>query len=525
MPASSPTGDHGSTHFLAALLEGEPFREASALRVIETHISWVILTGQYAYKIKKPLDLGFLNFSSLEARRAACEEELRLNRRLAPDIYLGVLPITRSAGRPVLGGAGPIVDYAVKMRQFPPDAVLAEVPATGLTVEDMDQLGTTVAEFHQSLTPAAPGEPWGTADAVRRPLEESLAQIARLAAGPDVAASLARTREFCNSWWRSCSGLLEQRRNLGFIRECHGDLHLGNLVRFGGRIVPFDALEFDPALRWIDVMNEAAFLVMDLEAHGRRDLAFHFLNRYLAVTGDYAGLPVLPLYLAYRALVRAKVRLLIPGEATPQRRAMVETLLRYAADPLAETPARLILMCGVSGSGKTWASRALADSLPAIHLRSDVERKRLVGLPELARTKSAVAGGIYAPEVSRRTYDVLARFARLILAAGFSVIVDAASLRREQRRPFVDVARAAGRIAAIVHCTADRRVLADRVLQRLSGARDASEADTGVLARQLEVFQPPRDDEADAVIRFDTGATASVNEIARQIGATARQPD
>ena len=354
--------------------------------VIETHISWVILAGEFAYKIKKPVNLGFVDFSSLEARRRACLEELRLNRRLTPELYLDVQVIHGNVDEPTLESRGPILEYAVKMKRFPPDSLVAGAPADRLTRREIDDLAALVAEFHRGLPRSTSGQPWGLPDQIWAPAADSLDQLGGLLSDDDGKRSLNRVRAFLEEQFHRNRQVMERRHAEGAVRECHGDLHLGNLVRIGGRIVPFDALEFNPALRWIDVMNEVAFLVMDLDTHGRQDLAFRFLNRYLDASGDHDGLRVLPFYLGYRALVRAKVRAMSPPGLAGGARPAVDNLLTYAGDPQSGRKPVLVLMSGLSGSGKSWLAAQLAESLPAIHVRSDVERKRLFALGALEQT-------------------------------------------------------------------------------------------------------------------------------------------
>jgi hypothetical protein len=437
-------------------------------------------------------------------------------------VYLEVVPITGDPAHPQLGGHGPAIDFAVKMRQFSPGAVAGERPAALISGAEIDALAALLAAFHQGL-PAATLQPWGTPESVWQPIADSLAQIASIRPGGELAAALAAIHDVCSREYASNCGLIAARRANGYVRECHGDLHLGNLVRLGDRLVPFDALEFDPALRWIDVLSEVAFLMMDLEVHDRGDLAIRFLNRYLSITGDYQGLPVLPLFLSYRALVRAKVRLLDPG-STPGRDSMITRLLDYASRPFSDQTARMILMCGVAGSGKTVLAAALATHLRAIHLRSDVERKRLAKLPELARTGAEPDTGIYTAEMSRHTYVRLAQLAQIALGAGFSVVVDAANLRRAQRQSFVNMANQLGVTSSIVHCHAPTAELIRRVCARSAAGADASEAGTEVLRLQLARIEPPMPDEADALFGVDTTASVDAAALSASIAAVPGEP-
>jgi len=486
-------------------------------QIIETHVSWVILTGDIAYKIKKPVDLGFLDFSSLAARRHACEEELRLNRRLAPEVYLG-LEVLRSTARDDGGSLErPVVEYAVKMRRFPPDAAVGAALAADLTPDEAARLGRLIGQFHLSLPPDPPCTTWGSAESVWAAIDSSLLQLGAILGTSE--ARLVHCRRYISGEFARRHSFIEDRRRCSAVRECHGDLHLGNLVRLDGQVVPFDALEFDPALRWIDVMNEVAFLFMDLDVRQRRDLAFQFLNAYLDVTGDYRGLAGLRLYLSYRALVRAKVAMLSPvhGGDTPG----VTALLDYAAKPLPDVTPIVVVMVGVSGSGKSWLARQLASRLPAVHVRSDVERKRLFGLQALARTDAPPGQGIYASEVSARVYDRMTEMAAAVLEGGLPVILDATSLRRDHRAAFLAAARRAGRPAVMIACTADEATLAARVAQRAREARDPSEADIEVVRRQLAEYEPPASAEDCHCILVDTTLALDVEALVRAIAAVA----
>ncbi|GIK34092.1 MAG: hypothetical protein AMXMBFR45_19940 [Gammaproteobacteria bacterium] len=494
---------------------------AADFRVIETHVSWVILSGDIAYKLKKPVDLGFLDFRSLAARRQACEEELRLNRRLAPDIYLGVVAVSAVAGDGTGSREEAVVEYAVKMRRFPPGAAVGAELAAGLKSDEAARLGELIGQFHRELAPAPPGMPWGSADSVWSAIVASLAQL-DATLGASWAEQLAQCRRYISAEFSLRRGFVLDRQRCGAVRECHGDLHLGNLVRLGNRVVPFDALEFDPALRWIDVMNEMAFLIMDLDVRGRRDLAFQALNGYLDITGDFAGLAGLRLYLSYRALVRAKVASLSPIHASDGPG--MADLLAYAAKPLAGTLPILVVMAGVSGSGKSWLARQLSARLFAIHIRSDVERKRLFAMAPLARTDSAPGTGIYAADVSARVYARMADLAATVLESGLPVILDATSLRQAQRSLLLAAARRTGHPAVVVACSADAKTLVQRVARRASEARDPSEASIDVLQRQLAEFEPPGSMEGCYCVCIDTTNPLDLGALVTAIGDIAGTP-
>ena len=395
-----------SDRLLAALRKPACYPHAAgAVDLIETHISWVFLAGDYAYKIKKPVSLGFLDFSTLEKRRFYCEEELRLNRRTAPGLYLDVVPVAESRDGLRVGGTGKAIEFALRMRRFPQEALADSLARCGkLGAAEVDAIAAAIAAFHATVPAAALDAEFGSPELVTAPALANFEQLGRLVVDPAEGAQLAGLR----AWTLSESSRLHEafaaRKRDGFVRECHGDLHLGNVAFVDGRPVPFDCIEFDPKLRWIDVMNEVAFLAMDLLEHGLAAAAWRFLNAYLETTGDYAGVRVLRYYLVYRAMVRAMIaciRLHQPGAGeAAQGRAHREygEYLALAGSLAASERRALVVMHGLSGSGKTTVAQKMSESLGAVRVRSDVERKRLHGLAAGARTHARAFGGIYAPE-------------------------------------------------------------------------------------------------------------------------------
>jgi uncharacterized protein len=444
-------------------------------RRIETHISWVLLAGDQAWKIKKPVSLGFLDFGTLEARRRMCEEELRLNRRLAPTLYLEVLPATGTAQAPRLGGTGEAIEWVLRMRRFPDGALLAErLAADDLPPVLIDRLAQRLAVFHREAPAASETSNYGSPERIAG---DTRAVIDRLAEHAAPADALRALRAWAGEQALALNETWLERRRRGRVREGHGDLHLANAVVLGDDVTGFDCIEFDPALRWIDVQSDVAFLMMDLLAHDRTDLAFRFLDRYLAESGDHAGLEVLRYYIVYRALVRALVGALrtAPG---PDYLSLAMRWRRPAG-------ARLLITHGVSGSGKSYAAERLLERAGAVRLRSDVERKRLFGLRPLEGSGSPLAGGIYDAGATERTHARLAELANAALAAGWPVIVDATFLRSAERARFRGLAQRHGVPLTILHCTAPEPVLRTRLAERARQMKDASEADAAVLARQL----------------------------------------
>jgi aminoglycoside phosphotransferase family enzyme/predicted kinase len=500
-----------------------------AVSVIETHISYVLLAGEHAYKIKKEVRLPFADFSSLEARRRFCAEEVRLNRRTAPALYLGVVPIAGPAAAPVVGGAGPAIEYAVHMRRFPADALLDALAREGrLTAAHAEALACSVAALHARAERAAPESGYGTPAGVLGDALDNIHDIQALEGTAPLADALESLREWTIAHHRGLAPFLAERHSDGFVRECHGDLHLANVVLVDGAPVPFDAIDFAPRLRWIDVMSEVAFTVMDLERHRAPSLAAVFLNRYLEETGDYAGLRVLRFYAVYRAMVRAKVagiRACQPGIGAEARRAEEAQLAADVA--LAQRLARrsrpaLILMHGLPGSGKSFVSRRLVESLGAVRIRSDVERKRRHGLGADDRSASPPGAGLYTERENDLTYGRLAELAAWSLGSGRPTVIDAAFLRRGERDAFRALASAAGASFAIARCGAPGALLRERVARREGAAGEASEAGLAVLALQERRIEPLARDEAAHAVDFDTARPGALRAACAALGRRIR---
>lgn len=461
----------------------------TGVQVLQTHISTVVLAGDFAYKFKKPVKLPFLDFSTAELRRRYCEEELRLNRRTAPGLYLDVVPVFGPLDAPVLEGSAnePPTDWVLRMRRFPQEGLWSNLAGQGaLDVGRVDALAAHVASFHQALPPMPKG--WAQRKGMDVWTRESLDEIA---ASPTPGwltedrlhslrgKVLARLENLAE--WRTC------RLDGGFVREGHGDMHLANIVEWQGQQMAYDAIEFEPDLRCIDVMHDAGFVFMDLLAHGLPSLALRFVNAYVEQTGDFDGLRGLHTYATSSALVRAKVALL--SASTP------EVFERYwcLAEKLVTLPARpaLLLTMGLSGSGKSTLAQLLVEALAAkgvhaMRVRSDVERKRLYGLPATARPGPA----LYTQVATERTYNRLSEVALGLVQAGFVAVVDAAFLRQDEREHMRQLASRAGAAFVLLECVASPERMSERLVRRQANGRDASDATPEVLLRQMAFAEP-----------------------------------
>ena len=500
-------------------------------RLLETHISYILLTGPYAYKFKKPVDLGFLDFRTLEQRKFYCEEELRLNKRLAPELYIGVVSFTGVPDRPVLNGNGPVLEYAVRMEQFAESEQALFLLRDGkLTNEHIEQLARQLAQFHECVAVAKPGSEYGEPHLVLQDAMDNFTALQPMLAGDaEYSKRLDELAAWTNRTYKETQQRFTERKQNGFIRECHGDLHLGNIVRHRNEMLIFDCIEFSPSLHWIDVMNDLAFLIMDLHEHDQPAMAQRLLNEYLQKTGDYEGLYVLRFYLVYRALVRSKVAGIRLRQSHTERQDIErETGNEHRYLDLARTFIRpadpaLIITHGLSGSGKSTVSRDLADKINAIWIRSDVERKRLHDLQDLEQSHSGLRSGIYSAESTVNTYQRLAAVCRTLLAAGCSVIVDATFLQHQVRRSFYSIAREYGLPIIILDFQADEATLKSRLQQRGRQGREVSEADLEVLADQIGRQDPLDDLETQFSINIDTTSLLQMDDLKQSISMRKKQ--
>lgn len=480
------------------------------VRKIETHISSVYLTGKYAYKVKKAVNFGFLDFSTLEQRCFFCNEELRLNRRFAPELYLdtvlltdqGVISQASAETLPLFSGTDRYAwqECAVRMRQFDPEQVLSRLSARGaLPIEMLLKLADKLGAFHLHAESVTDDAPWGQPDNVIEPMTDNFPTLYK-----QLPQQRKRLQALENWTWTQrdrLADLLQWRRNHGDIRACHGDLHLDNITLIDGEPVPFDGIEFNEQFRWIDPISDMSFLLMDLDARDLRPQANRIFNRWLQVTGDYAGVPLLNFYKTYRALVRAKIgglrALQLSGEAAEQQWARVLDYIALAENyAYAQAHPAVIIMQGISGSGKSTLAHELAQALDAVVISSDVERKRLAGMALTERPQNEAAQQrLYSAKTSRRTYAQLLEQARHVLEAGRPVILDATYLRKSHRAPALALASEYNCPALVLSIQVDRDTCAQRIRQRMQADNDPSDASETVMHHQAEALEPPTDDE------------------------------
>ncbi len=503
---------------IVALLEPARYPHGvQQVDLVQTHISWVLLAGDFAYKIKKPVKLQFLDFSTLAQRKIYCDEELRLNRRFAQDIYLDVVAIGNTPQGPQFGVAGTPIEYAVQLRRFDEAGRLDHVCARGeLTAAHLSDLADSLVAFQAAAALSLVDSPFGSAESVLAPVKDNFADLQQLLPSAGLQTRLAALQVWMSAQFAALAGVMASRKRRGFVRECHGDLHLANLVLINQRVRMFDCIEFNENLRWIDVASEIAFTYVDLLAHGKPGLANWFVDEVLSRSGDYDAALVLPFYAVYRALVLAKVSAIkcsqTPASPHEQGQGQGEALnvdqtavgyLKLAEGLVAAHPQQLVITCGLSGCGKTVASERLLQSDQAaftVRLRSDIQRKRLFGLASTEHTRSALDEGIYAPDARARTYAHLLKLTSMLLQAGWSVIVDASFLKRADRDVFRTLAKDAKVVFGILAPQATLAQLRQRIVARAANGHDASEATLDVLSHQIQILEPLALDEKPDII-------------------------
>ncbi len=478
--------------------DGRSFgRPGSAVDVVETHISWVFLVDGEAYKVKRPVDFGFVDYSTIERRRYYCGRELSLNAEQNPYLYLEVVPVSIVDGSTRFGGEpGRVVDYAVRMRRFDADDLMLNRAREGrLEANGIDATAECIARLHASAARVDQASGFGAAGRIAEWSDDNLDRIAEMLEPGPARDVFDRAIGELRDWPRRLVDRFESRRG-EHVRDCHGDLHLGNLLWQVDRVMPFDRIEFNDELRWIDVISDAAFTAMDLQHWCGNEACWRFLNRYLEATGDYGGAALFPFYIVYRAMVRAKVALLAAegsGRRSPNE---ADSYLGLVQAWISAARPRLRITVGLSGSGKTTRAEAWAFARGALVVHSDLERRRLHGREAVGATGSAMGQGIYAPDATDRVYRRLLGIAERLLSAGVSVVLDATFLDRGWRDRARETADLCEADFGFLHCDAPVAELRRRLEARPPGM---SEATVAVLERQLKMLEPLDDWEADQV--------------------------
>lgn len=507
--------------FVRSLLKPVAYPEPTgSVELIQTHVSYIFLTDGFAYKVKKPVDFGFLNFSTLDRRRFYCDEEVRLNRRLCPAIYLGVVEVRETApGGAAFFGDGRIIDYAVKMKRLPAERMLDRLLAEGRIGEgEIRAIARTVADFHRQAERSPEIDSGGTLETVRANWTENFQQ-ARDFRGITLSKQDFRCiTEWVERFLAENAALFSERIAGGFICDGDGDLHMENIcLGEAGDICIFDCIEFNTRFRYGDTAADIAFLLMDLDFSGKADFGAAFLDEYVRATGDEGIVQVVDFYKVYRAYVRGKVESLrlfdrqIPGDEREQARERASRYFRLARGYVLRRslPLSLIMTCGLTGSGKSFAARELAFELGLEIAASDMIRKKLAGIPPSTRCIEGYGEGLYAAGLTARTYRELLRRAEESLAAGRSIIIDATFRHAADRRPFRELAGRFGVSLYIIHTICPEELVRARLAARQENPDEPSDGRWEVHLLQQHDFEPPGSDEGN-LVTIDSSNRANI---------------
>ncbi len=503
--------------------------------LVQTHISSLFFTGEHVYKVKKPVNYGFLDFTTLTKRRYYCRQEVTLNRRLSPDVYLGVVEVREQNGYLAINGLGRTVEYAVKMRQLPAERSLSALLKTGkVSIGDVQRLGKLVADFHgrAKSTPAITRQ--GGLVVVNRNVRENFRQTKRYV-GPCLSQDVYDDLQaYSHAFMATTAETFVRRAEEGRIRDGHGDIHTGAVFLTDG-IHILDCIEFNRRFRYGDVASDVAFLAMDLDFHGRSDLSHAFIQSYVQASGDTGMMELLDFYKSYRAYVRAKVtsfRLDDPTLADSDREEILDIAQSYYRSAHSYTRViprpSLFLVAGIIGSGKSTVGQDLARRQDAIYISSDVTRKSLAGIAPTEHRYEPFGGGIYAPAVSRHTYDTMLSQAREHLAKGRSVVLDGTWRQSHDRHLARDVAQNTGAALWVVECVAPTEEIRRRLERRLRDKSAVSDARWELFQQQLTEWEPVREVSSDRYIKLDTSRSprkTSLELLLQLYSAALRQRD
>lgn len=509
---------------LKSLLKPDAYPEPTTrVELVQTHVSWIFLTDTHAYKIKKPVDLGFLNFSTIDRRRFYCNEEIKYNSRLSPDIYEGVVELRQINGGAGFRGTGQILDYAVKMKRLPAERMLDRlVTDNNVSAAELRDVARVIAEFHRVIPTSAAISEYGRPDRIRFNWIENFEQATAFENTTLPAPERETVRSWVWSFMEQHAGLFTERVDRGFIRECDGDIHLENICLTDRKVYIFDCIEFSDRLRCCDTAADVAFLLMDLDFRDRPDLSKELLSTYVDVSGDSGMLALLDFYKVYRAFVRGKIESfhsIDTGIDQQQRSNAVSRAIRYfrlARGYIERSRLRptLFITCGLMGCGKSTLAAQLSFELGIAAFNSDTTRKQMAGIPSETTVCDTFGQGLYSEQITRETYNELLKLAEVEIEAGRSVIVDACFIHRQQRQQFADLARRYGIRLVILLVSCSEPINRRRLSQRVASGRSVSDGRAELLTSQRKTFETPDNTEGLLIsVRAIAPATALCNMI------------
>lgn len=513
---------------LKSLLKPDAYpEEVTSVELIQTHVSFIFLTDRHAYKIKKPVDFGFLNFSTIDRRRFYCNEEVRLNRRLCPDLYEGVVELRETPAGAAFHGTGAVIDYAVKMKRLPADRMLDRLVDAGeITPATMREVSRIIAEFHLAAPTSAAIAEYGRLDRIMFNWQENLDQTVPYENTTLPAAEREIIREWLTTFASRHEKDFQQRVENGFIRECDGDIHLENICLDDGSVHIFDCIEFNERFRCCDTAADIAFLLMDLDYHGRHDLADDVVDEYISRTGDHGIVTLIDFYKIYRAFVRGKVeslRLNDPGMNADDRsaaRLKGERYFRLVRGYIERQRLKptLFITCGLMGTGKSTLSAQLAFELGISSFNSDTTRKQIMGLSPTTASRDAFGDGLYDQQATEATYAELLSRAEEQLRKGTSTIIDASFRSKAHRNRCARLAQRYGASFVILQTTCSEVEIRRRLLERESGGKSISDGRLGLLASQAALYEPPDESEGTLImLSGNASPSALTSEIYRRL--------
>jgi aminoglycoside phosphotransferase family enzyme/predicted kinase len=515
---------------IEALLKPETYpHKPQKVELVQTQMSFLFLTGEYVYKVKKPVDLGYLDCTTLEKRRFFCQQEVELNRRLCPDTYLEVLHITTGQGRFHLGGAGDIVEYAVKMKQLPKERMMDSLLRLNLATQDMlVRVAEKLAGFHNTAKTNPDISAYGKLDAIAVNTEENFSQTEKYIDISIPSAKYHRIKSYTDDFLKTNKALFNKRVKDNRIKDCHGDLHAAHVCLSNG-ICIYDCIEFNDRFRYCDVASEVAFLAMDLDRYQRADLARAFVDTYVRESGDEELLQLLNFYKCYRAYVRGKVESFkLDDPYIAEKEAALAAAQSYfdLAYRYTRQKPLLVIMGGLVGTGKSTMAEALSRSLGFVVLSSDIIRKQLAGISPTEHRFEQFGGGIYSKDFTAKTYDEMFSQARELVAQGQSVILDASFRKRQDRLQARHVAKEINADFAVIECTLDETTVKQHLEQRLKGST-TSDGRWEIFEQQKAEFDEIAEFPSENHIVLDTSQPMSniIRMISEKLfGAKQRQP-
>ncbi|MFA7061020.1 MAG: AAA family ATPase [Pedobacter sp.] len=488
-------------NILESLLKPEAYPEPThSVELLQTHVSWIFLTDKHAFKLKKPVNFGFLNFSTIDLRRFYCNEEVRLNRRLCPDIYEGVVELRETSGGAAFHGNGSVIDYAVKMKRLPADRMLDNlVNNNRISGAEIQEVARIIANFHLNAPTSPAIAEFGQLDRIMFNWEENFEQMIPFEETTLSEVERNRIKAWVSSFAAENADLFKRRVDEGFIRECDGDIHLENICMMDDKVYIFDCIEFNERFRYCDTVADVAFLLMDLDFHGRRDLADEVVITYFETSGDTSMIALIDYYKLYRAFVRGKVESLhmIDSCIDIQEQERVRTkairYFRLALGYIERSRLRptLFITCGLMGSGKSTLAIRLSFELGITSFDSDIVRKKMADISTDTPVFHAYGEGLYTSQVNDSTYAELFRLAETELAAGRSVIIDASFKRKEERSRFAALAKSHTASFAILYVTCNELENRLRLAERAASGQSVSDGRAELLERQQQEFEAP----------------------------------